>query len=144
MKELIVEQVKITFSKAIKKFAKKSNLEQEDVSILMKLTKIEAVDDKNQEADVRILNAYVCHNHKVEYATKLQNIMGMTLTLSGIGSLVQAHIHTIIEEFENEYNSKEIELCVYLDRDNDEDVVYFVYSEGELKRQFLLLDVLKI
>lgn len=144
MKELVVEQVKITFCKAIKKFAKKSKIDKEDVSILLKLSKIDAVDERNEAADVRVLTPYVCHQHKVAYETEIKDIMGFTLTMSGIGGLVQAYIHTIIESFENEYKSEEIEITVYLDRADDEEVVYFVYVDGELKKQFLLIDVLKI
>lgn len=143
MKELIVEQIKITFTKAIKKFAKKDKIDSEDVSILFKLERIDAVDMDNVAADVKILEAYVCHNHVKTYKTKLQDIMGLTLTLSGIGGLVQAHIHTIIESFAEKHEGT-IELSVYLDRDDDDDVSYFVYSNGSFITQFLLLDVLKI
>jgi hypothetical protein len=143
MKELIVEQIKITFTKAIKKFAKKDKVEAEDVSILFKLEPLDAVDMDNVKADVKVLEAYVCHNHNVSYKTKLQDIMGLTLTLSGIGSLVQAHIHTIIESFAEKHEGN-IELCVYLQRDDEDDVSYFVYSNGSFISQFSLIDVLKI
>jgi hypothetical protein len=143
MQELIAEQVKNTFSKAIKKFTKKSELEVTDVSILLNLNNIEAYDDENNKVDVRVLCSFVCHNHKIAYETKLQDIMGLTLTLTGIGSLVQAHIHSIIESFEKEYESS-VELSVYVDREDEDEVMYFVYANGELKKQFMLLDVLKV
>jgi len=144
MKDLIVEQITITFVKALKKFAKKDKLENEDVSLLLSLREIEAVDEENNDADVKVLEYRVCHNHKVAYETKLQDIMGLTLTLTGIGSLVQAHIHAIIEQFEKDYKSDNIEVCVCLDRENDDSVSYFLFSNGVLAKEFLLVNVLKI
>jgi hypothetical protein len=144
MRELIAEQVKVTFSKAIRKFKKKADLEDGHLSILLKLNDLDAVDESNNKAYVKVLSSYVCHNHKLAHEVKLSDIMGMTLTLSGIGSLVQAHIHTILEQFENEYSTNDVEVSVYSDMDDDDAVVYYVYANGELKKQFELLDVLKI
>jgi hypothetical protein len=50
----------------------------------------------------------------------------------------------MIENFEIELKSNNCEVCVYLDREDDNEVMYFLYKDGVLVRKFELLEVLKL
>jgi hypothetical protein len=57
---------------------------------------------------------------------------------------VPPQIKKIIENFESELQSKNVEVCVYLDREDDNEVRYFLYNDGAFLKEFLLQDVLKL
>jgi len=57
---------------------------------------------------------------------------------------VPPQIKKIIENFQSELQSKNVEVCVYLDRKDDNEVLYFLYNDGALLKDFLLQDVLKL
>ena len=50
----------------------------------------------------------------------------------------------IIENFETETGSKDIEVGVYLDRNDSEEVDYFLFNNGQLVKKFELEQVLKL
>jgi hypothetical protein len=134
MKEAIINQVMLTFQKAIKKFAKKSNESPENVSFIFRLST-----DAEKKVDI-----FLCLNHEIHSEVASKDIMGMTLNFSGLGGLIMEHIYSIINDFANHYSTRNIEISVYLNREDDELVDFFVYKDGSLEKQFLLQDVLKI
>ena len=135
MQEFIVAETKKIFCKAIKKFSKKENVEKEEVSILLYL---EDVDGERQTA------YKVCHHHVPTRQTTFMEIMGVIIDYKGYSLFVPPQIKKIIEDFENELKSSDIEVCVYLNRDDDEEVRYFVYNNKAFVREFHLEDVLKL
>lgn len=134
MKEAIINQVMLTFQKAIKKFAKKSNESAENVSFIFRIST-----DIEKKVDI-----FLCVNHEIHSEVQAKDIMGMTLTFSGLGSLIMEHIYAILIDFANHYMTRDVEISVYLNREDDELVDFFVYKSGSLDKKFLLQDVLKI
>lgn len=134
MKEAIINQVMLTFQKAIKKFSKKNNVSPENVSFIFRLS-------TDIEKKVEII---LCLNHVMHSEVAAKDIMGMTLNFSGLGGLIMEHIHSILIDFTNEFLTKDVDISVYLNREDDELVDYFVYKNGSFEKKFLLQDVLKI
>ena len=135
MEEFIINETKKIFSKAIKRFSKDDKVEQEEVSILLYL----------KEEDGERQTAYkVCHHHLPVRDSRIMEILGVRIDLKGYSLLVPPQIKKIIENFETELKSTSIEVCVYLDREDDDEVRYFLYNDGAFLKEFLLQDVLKL
>lgn len=132
MLEALIAQVIVIFQKAIKKFARKDVKEPLDVSLLLKLN------EQNQ------LEIYVCHSHIPVREVPAKDVMGMTLWMSGLGGVIVQHIQQIILNFRGEMSVQEIDVCVYLNREDDEDIDFFLYANSEFVRQFYLQEVLKV
>lgn len=135
MEEFIINETKKIFSKAIKRFSKDDKVEQEEVSILLYL---------KEEEDERKTAYKVCHHHIPVRDSKIMEILGVRIDLKGYSLLVPPQIKKIIENFETELKSTSIEVCVYLDREDDDEVRYFLYNDGAFVKEFLLQDVLKL
>lgn len=134
MKEAIINQVMLTFQKAIKKFAKKNNESPENVSFIFRQSM-----DVEKKVDI-----FLCLNHEIHSEILAKDIMGMTLNFSGLGGMIMEHIHSIIIDFSNHCATKDVEISVYLNREDDESVDFFLYKNGSFEKPFLLQDVLKI
>ena len=134
MKEAIISQVMLTFQKAIKKYAKKTNESVENTSFSFFMS-------ANVGKKVQI---FLCTNYVIVSEIESKDIMGMTLNFSGLGMMIMDYIHGILVEFSNQENSRNVEIGVCVNREDDEMVDFFLYVDGNVKRQFLLQDVLKI
>ena len=135
MEDFIVNETKKIFNKAIKKFSKNDKVEQEEVSILLYL---------KEEDEESVTGFKVCHHHQPVRDTKMMEILGVLIDLKGYSLLVPPQIKKIIENFQSELQSKNVEVCVYLDREDDNEVRYFLYNDGAFMKELLLQDVLKL
>lgn len=134
MQEFIVSETNKIFNKAIQKFAKQDKLEDDQVSILLSLSKDE---EKNVEYTI-------CHDFKPHKKVKIMDILGVKVDLRGYSFLVPPQIKKILEGFETEEKSSEVEVGVYINPEEDDEIVYYLFKEGNMVRKFELTDVLKI
>jgi hypothetical protein len=58
--------------------------------------------------------------------------------------LVPPQIKKILENFSQELNSTNVEVMVYLGREDESEVMYFLYDAKELVKRFELSEVLKL
>lgn len=136
MEDFIISETTKIFSKAIKRFAKKDKVDQSEVSILLGL--------QDEGEGEQTLTYKVCHHHQPVRETKIMEILGVLIDLKAYSMLVPPQIKKILENFQIELNSKNIEVCVYLHREEDDDVIYFLFNDGQLVKKFELADVLKL
>lgn len=135
MQEFIVSETNKIFKKAIKNFAKKEKVDESEVSILLTLSR-----DENKDVLYKI-----CVHHTPKYQVNIMEILGVRIDLKGYSVLVPPQIKKILEGFEQQKNSEEIDVCVYISRDEDaDDIWYYLFDEGRLVSQFALKNVLKI
>lgn len=132
MKEAIIAQVIAVFCKAIKKFAKKNGYEEVDTSLMLRL---------NAENKLDII---ICHLHNPVKPTTAKDVMGMTLSFSGLGAMIVQYIEQILVGFRASCGTEAVDVLVYLDREDDENINLFLYADSEFKRQFYLEEVLTI
>jgi hypothetical protein len=132
MKEAIIAQVIAVFCKAIKKFAKKNDFEDNDTSLLLRL-------DGGQQLEV-----FICQNGRPVKQTTPKDVMGMTLTFSGLGGMIVEYIIQIIKGFVLSCGTSAVEVLVYLNREDDENAQFFLYSDGIFVKEFDLDEVLTI
>jgi hypothetical protein len=63
--------------------------------------------------------------------------------MKGYTVLVPPQIKKIIENLEARMSSNNIEVCVYLDREDEDEVRYFVYQDGKYIKEISLLELIK-
>lgn len=135
MEEFILSETTKIFSKAIKRYSKKDNVLPQMVSILFSLVNKDGENELCYE---------ICHHHHPVKIVSIMDILGVKIDLKGYSLIVPPQIKKILENFCIEQNSDKIEVCVYLDRNDDTEVIYFLFDNGQLVKQFELKDVLKI
>ena len=136
MIDFIVSETENIFCKAIKNFAKKSLLDDTQVSFIMRL---------NEENGENVVKYEVCHDHIPVRETNIKELLGIkTIDFKGYTYFIPPKIKQILEDFCISLSSKNIEISVYLNREEDDKVKYFLYNNGKLIQQFNLVDVLKI
>jgi len=132
MLEALIAQVIVIFQKAIKKFARKDKIDANDVSFLLKL---------NEQNELEI---QLCHSHIPVRVIEAKDVMGMTLWFSGLGGTIVQYIVQIILTFKSELSEEDVDILVYLNREDDENIDFFLYAKSEFVRQFYLEEVLKV
>jgi hypothetical protein len=135
MQEFIVGETTKIFNKAIKRFSKTDKIESEEVSILLYL--------KEEEGE-REVGYKICHHHQPVRESSIMEILGVKIDIKMYSIIVPPQIKKILENFETELSSKEIEVCVYLSREEESEVRYFLYNNGTFLSEFKLEDVLKL
>jgi hypothetical protein len=135
MQEFIISETTKIFSKAIHKFGQKDNVSPENVSIILYL---------KGEGEDREVGYKICHDFIPVKEVTIMDVLGVKFDFKGYSLLVPPQIKKIIENFELDFQSQSIEVCVFLHRQEDDEVIYFLYNSGQLVRGFELQDVLKL
>lgn len=137
MEEFIISKTREIFSKAIKRFSKTDKIEQDNVAILLELV------EENGEKEV---GYQICHNYLPNRRSTIKEILGYkTIDMSGFSVIVPPHIKEIIKKQEKKLESKNVEICVYLNREDEDrdEVSYFLYKDGEFVKKVELIELLK-
>lgn len=132
MQEFIVEETTKIFNKAIKRFAKKEGVEEQNVSILLSL---------NEEKKVEYT---LCVNYEPKEKLTIKEVLGVKMDLKQYSVIVPPQIKNILLGFEEEQKSSEVEVGVYINPKEEDEILYFLFKEGSMVRGFELTDVLKI
>jgi len=136
MIDFVVSETEKIFCKAIKNFSKKGMLDETQVSFLMSLSEVEGEN---------VVKYEVCHEHIPVRETNIKEILEVkNIDFKGYTYFVPPKIKQILEDFSNSLQSKNVEISVYLNREDDEKVRYFIYNNGQYVKEFFLGDVLKI
>jgi hypothetical protein len=132
MEEFILSETRTIFNKAIKRFAKDNKKDQLDVSFLLNLT---------PEREVGYM---YCQDHAPFRESSIKEILNVrSFDMKGYTVLVPPQIKKIIENLEARMSSNNIEVCVYLDREDEDEVRYFVYQNGKYVKEISLLELIK-
>ena len=140
MEDLIISETNKIFSKAIERQAKKSGMDPLDASILLKL---------DAEGEVEY---WMCENHTPVEKVGILHVLGVKIDLRMYSVIVPPQIKKILEVFETECGSKDVEVMVYLNReqlwqseeDAEEDLAYLLFVEGGRRKKFKLEQVLNL
>jgi hypothetical protein len=63
--------------------------------------------------------------------------------MKGYTVLVPPQIKKILEKLESQLSSTNVEVCVYLDREDEDEIRYFVYQDGKYIKEISLLELIK-
>ena len=150
MEEFIIGETTKIFSKAINRFSKNEKQNPLNTSLILSLSK-----DEEKKVEYQI-----CFEHQQLRQLSIMEVLGVKIDLKGYSLLVPPQIKKIIENFIFDLGSDNIAVSVYLDREDGEQVIYFLFKDGQLvdkdgkpfkitdesekKSSFELQDVLKL
>jgi hypothetical protein len=150
MEEFIIGETTKIFSKAINRFSKNEKQNPLNTSLILSLSKDE---EKNVEYQI-------CFEHQLLRQLSIMEVLGVKIDLKGYSLLVPPQIKKIIENFIADLGSDNVAVSVYLDREDGNQVIYFLFKDGQLvdkdgkpfkitdesekKSSFELQDVLKL
>lgn len=151
MEDFIISETGKIFSKAIKRYAKRDGLSDERVSILLGLYDEGEIDERTGEL-VRIVRYDVCHDHTPAERVTIMDVLGVKIDLRMYSVIVPPQIKNILEGFEKRFGSRDVEVMVYLNReqfhqepqDEDDEVAYFAFKSGRVVTKFKLEQVLNL
>lgn len=135
MLDFISSQTRQIFSKCIVRYAQKEKADQQSTALLLFL---------KGDGDESEVGYKICLNHVPAYEIGIMDVLGVKIDFKGYSFFVPPQIKKILEGFMEELGSKEVEVCVYLDREEDDEVRYFLYKDKRVVRQFALDSVIKI
>ena len=142
MQDFIINETKKIFNKAIKRYAKKDGIEEKNVSVLLHLFDEGEINDEGELE--RKVGYKICHNYAPVKSVSIMDILGVLIDMRGYSMLVPPQIKNILLGFEEELSSSDIEVCIFLDREDDDEINYFLFSNGQLVKKFHLEEVLKL
>jgi hypothetical protein len=140
MEGFIISETNKIFSKAILRFSKKESQDPLQASILLCLS-----NDEERNVVYKI-----CFEHQVVRECSIMDILGVSIDFKGYSMLVPPQIKKILENFSQELNSTNVEVMVYLGREDENDdedeneVIYFLYDAKRKVKRFKLSEVLKL
>jgi hypothetical protein len=135
MEEFILSETTNVFNKAIKRFAKNDKKESQDVSLILKL-------DASGE-----LQYVLCHDHKPNREITIKEIFNVKVVdTKGYTMILPPYIKKILQGLETSLNTKNVEVGVYQSRkeDDEDNIQYFVYNDGNFLKEVNLVDLIKL
>lgn len=135
MQEFIIGESQKIFSKAIKRYAVEAQKENHEVSILLYL--------KSEEGE-KVDGYKVCYNNQPVKEVGIKDVLNVKFDIKGYSFMVPPHIIRFLKEFENELSSTQVDVCVYLSKEDDEECRFFLFNAGKFIKEVYLTELIKI
>ena len=133
MQDFIISEATSIFFKAIKRFAKEQNVEENEISISLYL---------DEEGEVAY---YLSVSGEWHSELSIKNILNVkTFSIKGYDILIPPHIQSFLIDFRTELQSKNIDVSVYINNEDEDEVRFFLYNNGNFVREVFLKDLIKI
>jgi hypothetical protein len=135
MQEFIIDETQKIFCKSIKRYANDLKKENHEVSILLYL--------KSEEGE-KVDGYKICCNNQPVKEVSIKDVLNVKFDIKGYSFLVPPHIIRFLKEFENELSSTQIDVCVYLSKEDDEECRFFLFNAGKFIKEVYLTELIKI
>ena len=133
MQEFIISEATSIFLKAIKRYAIEQNVEENEISISLYL---------DEEAEVAY---YLSINGKWHSDLSIKNILNVRkFSIKGYDVIIPPHIQSFLVDFRLELQSENIDVSIYINNENEDEVKFFLYNNGNVIREVFLKDLIKI
>ena len=133
MQEFIISEATSIFLKAIKRYAKEQNVEENEISISLYL---------DEEGEVAY---YLSVGGEWHSELSIKNILNVkTFSIKGYDILIPPHIQSFLIDFRTELQSQNIDVSVYINNEDEDEVRFFLYNNGNFVREVFLKDLIKI
>jgi hypothetical protein len=67
-----------------------------------------------------------------------------TFSIKGYDILIPPHIQSFLIDFRTELQSQNIDVSVYINNEDEDEVRFFLYNNGNFVREVFLKDLIKI
>jgi antitoxin component YwqK of YwqJK toxin-antitoxin module len=133
MQEFIISEATSIFLKAIKRYAKEQNVEENEISISLYL---------DEEGEVAY---YLSVSGEWHSELSIKNILNVkTFSIKGYDILIPPHIQSFLIDFRTELQSQNVDVSVYINNEDEDEVRFFLYNNGNFVREVFLKDLIKI
>jgi hypothetical protein len=133
MKDFIISEATSIFLKAIKRYSKEQKVEENEISISLYL-------DEQGE-----LAYYLSVSGKWHSELTIKNILNVrTFSVKGYDVLIPPHIQSFLMDFRTELQSENIDVSVYINNNDEDEIRFFLFNNGVFIREVFLKDLIKI
>ena len=133
MQDFIISEATSIFLKAIKRYAKEQKVEENEISISLYLDK---------EGEVAY---YLSVSGQWHSDLTIKNILNVKImSVKGYDILIPPYIQSFLMDFRTELQSGNIDVSVYINNEDDDEVRFFLYNNGNFIREVFLIDLIKI
>ena len=123
MEDFIVSETTTIFNKAIKRFANDVKKDPLDVSFILRL---------NGERECEY---FICHDYAPFRQTTINEVLNVKFfDTKGYSLLIPPQIKKILEKCESQVGSP-IEIGVYVDREEDDEIRYYLFQDGKIIKE---------
>jgi uncharacterized protein YehS (DUF1456 family) len=132
MQDFIISEATKIFCKGIKRYAAESKKEESEVSLMLYL---KGEDEEGYK---------VCYNNQPVKEVSLKDILNVKFDLKGYTVFVPPHIIGFLNGFKEELGSEQVDVCVYLDKEDDEMCRFFLFNKGKFVKEVYLTELIKV
>jgi len=133
MQDFIISEATSIFLKAIKRYAKEQMVEENEISISLYL------DEQDEVA------YYLSVGGNWHSELTIKNILNVkNFSIKGYDVLIPPHIQSFLMDFRTELQSENIDVSVYINNEDEDEVKFFLYNNGKCVREVFLVDLIKI
>lgn len=132
MLEFIISEATSIFLKAIKRYAKEQNVEENEISISLYL-------DEEEEVAYYLSVSGNWHSD-----LSIKNILNVKkFSIKGYDVIIPPHLQSFLVDFRIELQSQNIDVSVYISNEDEDKVKFFLYNNGNFVREVFLKDLIK-
>jgi hypothetical protein len=133
MLEFIISEATSIFLKAIQRFAKEQNVEENEISISLYL-------DEEEEVAYYLSVSGNWHSDLT-----IKNILNVKkFSIKGYDVIIPPYLQSFLVDFRTELQSQNIDVSVYISNEDEDKVKFFLYNNGNFVREVFLIDLIKI
>ena len=138
MQEFIIDETQKIFCKSIKRYANDLKKENQEISIMLYLKQ-----DENEEENGEV-GYKICVNNNPEISATIKDILNVKFDIKGYSLIVPPYIKQFLNDFEKQLNSKAIDVCVYLSKEDEDECRFFLFNNGKFVNEVYLTELIKI
>lgn len=133
MQEFIIDETQKIFCKSIKRYANDLKKENQEISIMLYI--------KQDEEEV---GYKICVNNNPVQTVTIKDVLNVKFDIKGYSLIVPPYIKQFLNDFEKQLNSKAIDVCVYLSKEDEDECRFFLFNNGKFVNEVYLTELIKI
>jgi hypothetical protein len=134
MQEFIIDETQKIFCKSIKRYANDLKKENQEISIMLYIKQ-----DEEEEVGYKI-----CVNNNPVQTVTIKDVLNVKFDIKGYSLIVPPYIKQFLNDFEKQLNSKAIDVCVYLSKEDEDECRFFLFNNGKFVNEVYLTELIKI
>lgn len=136
MQEFIIDETQKIFCKSIKRYANDLKKENSEISIMLFLKQ-----DESGESEV---GYNICVNNNPVQTVTIKDVLNVKFDIKGYSLIVPPYIKQFLNDFEKQLNSKAIDVCVYLSKEDEDECRFFLFNAGKFVNEVYLTELIKV
>ena len=136
MQEFIIDETQKIFCKSIKRYANDLKKENQEISIMLYIKQ-----GGEEDGDV---GYNICVNNNPVQTVTIKDVLNVKFDIKGYSLIVPPYIKQFLNDFEKQLNSTTIDVCVYLNKEDEDECRFFLFNAGKFVNEVYLTELIKI